>query len=170
MLSRCLFSARIALAASAFSASLKRGQHRLPYKIDDVRMTPMYDTGPHRKDTRGRVLRFTVTGIFVTGIHAASAIALMHLFTLSPPAANGSAFIIATIISYLINAKWSFSAQLHGRTFARFCVVAILGFLSATLVAWIVQILGFHHLIGIAAVVTIVPLITFILHNFWTFR
>ena len=117
-----------------------------------------------------RAVRFALTGVFVTGVHAAATIAFIQTWIPSPPLANGAAFIAATLVSYFINTRWSFSTRLRGRTFARFVAVAILGFLLAMLVALGVQELGFDYPVGIGAVAVTIPAVTFLLHNFWTYR
>lgn len=117
-----------------------------------------------------RAIRFAFTGIFVTGIHAAIAIMFIQYLIPAPPLANGVAFVGATIVSYVINTAWSFSARLHGRILFKFVTVSMVGFLLAMLVAWIVQELGFSYLLGICAVALTIPPMTFILHNFWTYR
>lgn len=115
-------------------------------------------------------MRFAFTGIFVTGVHFVVAITFIELIMPNPPLANGVAFAFAAVASYLINTIWSFSEQLHGRTLFRFIAVSILGFLLAMLVSWVVQELGFGYILGICAVVLTITPITFVLHNFWTYR
>ncbi|MGN8276539.1 GtrA family protein [Pseudomonas sp. SMV71] len=117
-----------------------------------------------------RALRFAVTGLFVTAIHVLAAVFFMHLILANPPLANGFAFLVATVVSYLINTLWSFSSRLHGRTLYRFVLVSTGGFALAMLVAWVAQSAGLNYLAGIAAVALIIPAFTFILHNFWTYR
>lgn len=117
-----------------------------------------------------RALRFAMTGLFVTAVHVLAAVLFMHVVLANPPLANGFAFLVATVVSYLINTLWSFSSRLHGRTLGRFVVVSIGGFWLAMLVAWVAQGAGLGYLTGIAAVALIIPVFTFILHNFWTYR
>ena len=117
-----------------------------------------------------RAVRFACTGIFVTGVHVVIAIVFIQFLMLAPPLANGVAFLGATLVSYVINTTWSFSSRLYGRTLSRFVVVLILGFLLAMLVAWIAQELGLNYLLGISAVALTIPPMTFLLHNFWTYR
>lgn len=111
-----------------------------------------------------------MTGLLVTGVHVVAAVLFVHLVLANPPLANGFAFVVATMVSYLINTLWSFSSRLHGRTLGRFVVVSIGGFGLAMLVAWVAQRVGLGYLAGIAAVALIIPVYTFILHNFWTYR
>jgi len=117
-----------------------------------------------------RGLRFAVTGVFVTGLHALVAILFFNFVSPQPPLANGVAFAVATVVSYLINTTWSFSAQLHGRTLLRFMTVSGVGFLLAMLVAWVAQMAGLNYLLGIGAVAVTIPVFTFVMHNFWTYR
>lgn len=117
-----------------------------------------------------RGVRFAVTGLFVTALHALIAVLFINFVAPQPPLANGVAFAVATVVSYLINTTWSFSARLHGRTLLRFMVVSVCGFFLAMLVAWTAQMAGLHYLLGIGAVALIIPAFTFVLHNFWTYR
>lgn len=117
-----------------------------------------------------RGLRFAVTGLFVTALHALVAVLFINFVAPQPPLANGVAFAVATVVSYVINTTWSFSARLHGRTLVRFVLVSFGGFLLAMFVAWVAQLAGLHYLLGIGAVALIIPAFTFVLHNFWTYR
>jgi putative flippase GtrA len=117
-----------------------------------------------------RGLRFAVTGLFVTALHVLVAVLLINFVVAYPPLANGGAFAVATVVSYVINTTWSFSARLHGRTLLRFLLVSAGGFLLAMFVAWAAQMAGLHYLLGIGAVALTVPAFTFVLHNFWTYR
>jgi putative flippase GtrA len=117
-----------------------------------------------------RGLRFAVTGLFVTALHALVAVLLINFINAQPPLANGAAFVVATVVSYVINTTWSFSARLHGKTLRRFLLVSAGGFLLAMLVAWAAQMAGLNYLLGIVAVALTIPAFTFVLHNFWTYR
>ncbi|KPU50605.1 gtrA-like family protein [Pseudomonas fluorescens] len=117
-----------------------------------------------------RGVRFAVTGLFVTALHALVAILFINFVIAKPPLANGVAFAVATVVSYVINTTWSFSARLHGSTLMRFMLVSFGGFLLAMLVAWAAQMAGLHYLLGIGAVALIIPAFTFVLHNYWTYQ
>lgn len=117
-----------------------------------------------------RGLRFAVTGLFVTALHALIAVLFIYFVAPQPPLANGVAFAVATVVSYVINTTWSFSARLHGRTLLRFSLVSVGGFFLAMFVAWVAQMAGLHYLLGIVAVALTIPAFTFVLHNFWTYR
>ncbi|WP_350598127.1 GtrA family protein [Pseudomonas sp. 65/3-MNA-CIBAN-0223] len=115
-------------------------------------------------------LRFALTGLLVTALHAVVAVLFINFVMPLPPLANGVAFAVATVVSYLINTTWSFSARLRGRTLLRFMTVSGAGFLLAMLVAWAAQVAGLDYLLGIGAVAVTLPAFTFVLHIFWTYR
>lgn len=117
-----------------------------------------------------RTLRFGLTGLFVTGLHFAIATLFVNYVQHNPSLANGVAFCIATIVSYLMHTLWSFSAKLHGKTLIRFVMVSMFGLCLSLTIPWIVQQLGFGYIVGTAAVVLILPVVNFALHNFWTYK
>jgi putative flippase GtrA len=84
--------------------------------------------------------------------------------------ANSVAFLIATVFSYFINTKWSFSCILYKRNFLRFILVSFIGFFVTIFISRTAQYYGLHYGYGIAFVVFIVPPVTFFLHNIWTYR
>lgn len=117
-----------------------------------------------------RALRFAVSGVLVTGVHIlVASIFIQHLLPV-PSVANGFAFVVATVFSYLVNTIWSFSSPLHGRTLLRFGIVSIVGLSLAMAVSGTAEYFGFHYLHGILLVAIFIPPMTFVLHNFWTYR
>jgi putative flippase GtrA len=114
--------------------------------------------------------RFLVSGLLVTGLHILVAASFIHLALLIPALANGIAFIVATVFSYLINTLWSFSQPLYGRNLIRFLTVSLLGCLLAVAVSATVDFYNMHYLMGIACVTITVPPITFFLHKVWTYQ
>ncbi|MGQ5700890.1 GtrA family protein [Sandaracinobacteroides sp. A072] len=117
-----------------------------------------------------RMLRFGLTGLFVTGVHFVVAIALVEFAGASPPLANGVAFTVATIVAFLINSLWSFRTGFDAGTLLRYVCVACLGLGVTVAVATLMERLGVHYILGIVAVTLSNPPLMFVLHNRWTFR
>lgn len=124
----------------------------------------------HRRSVTGRLLRFGMTGVLVTTVHALIAILCVETGLTGPALANGAAFTGATLLSYVINTRWSFAMPLHGRTLARFLLVSLVGFWLAVMIAGAVERAALDYLLGIAAVAAVVPVLTFCMHNFWTYK
>lgn len=117
-----------------------------------------------------RAARFGLSGLLVTILHAAIAAALIELIILRPAIANGIAFAAATLTSYILNTFWSFSHKPAPGNLLRFLAVSALGLVIAMTIAGLADLYGLPYWGGIACVVAAVPPITFLLHNFWTYR
>ena len=117
-----------------------------------------------------RVFRFGVSGVVATGVHVAIATARIAGAAASQVEANGVAFVCANVCSYLLNALWSFSAKPGRANFVRFYAVSLLGLAITLAISWCAQTLGVSYWAGLAAILSIVPPLTFVLHRFWTFR
>lgn len=126
----------------------------------------------HRRPTplARKACRFALSGLLVTGLHVIISIAFIKFVLPVPSVANGMAFIVATVFSYLINTLWSFSSPLHGKNLLRFVLVSLVGFFLAVTVAGAAQYYGMPYWYGIGLVACTVPPITFVLHTFWTYR
>ena len=139
----------------------------------DVPGEPAGHTIWHRlpaRDTLVRLFRFGVSGVIATGIHVAVATPLIYLLHASQVGANGVAFIVANIASYLLNTLWSFGAIPTRDSYVRFLIVSLLG-LGLTLgISAGAQALGLGYWAGLAAILSVVPAVTFVLHRTWTYR
>ena len=118
-----------------------------------------------------KVARFCVIGIFATLIHVlvASSLIGMELIVL-PGIANGFAAMTAASFSYVGNTKWSFKKSFTQRNATRFVVTAVAGSSMAFALSSLADILGYHYLVGIGLVVVCVPIMSFLLHYYWTYR
>jgi putative flippase GtrA len=117
-----------------------------------------------------RAWRFGLSGLMVTALHAAIAAGVIETSGLHEAYANGIAFAVATLTSYLLNTYWSFSAAPARTNLLRFILVALFGLVVTMAIAGAAAKAGFSYWIGIGCVVAAVPPMTFLLHNFWTYR
>ena len=114
-------------------------------------------------------LRFVVVGVGSTLTHVLTAVALIEWFDLGHTAANGVAFCVATMLSYVANTRWSFGAQVGFATAWRFLLVAGGSGLLTVLIAWLVERAQGPYGLGIALVVTLVPSASFAGHRLFTY-
>lgn len=124
-----------------------------------------------------RGLRFGLTGVANTGIHALVAFLCLNGFFLGVPwlftgpvAANGVAFVSATVFSYLVNTLWSFSTEINRRNFQRFLVVSVIGLFAAMMLAKLAELMGLPPMGSVVLVIGVMPFINFGLHSVWTYR
>jgi putative flippase GtrA len=124
-----------------------------------------------------RGFRFGITGLANTGIHALVAVLCLEGFFLGVPwlvagpvVANGVAFVVATVFSYVVNTVWSFSTSINRKNFQRFVVVAVIGLVAAMGLARLAELIGLPPLGGVVLVICVMPLVNFGLHSLWTYR
>jgi len=116
-----------------------------------------------------RLVRFGATGLLVTGLHVIIAFSMVQE-GIAVAAANGFAFAIATSISYIMNTLWSFSASVGWKTATRFLTVTLICSAVAVGVSGGIDALGGSPALSIGGVVLVVPPLSFLLQNFWTYR
>lgn len=122
------------------------------------------------RQTLVRLVRFGVSGVIATGIHVAVATLLIYLLHASQVVANGVAFVIANIGSYLLNTLWSFGATPGRDSYLRFLAVSLLGLMLTLAISAGAEALGASYWAGLAAILCVVPIVTFVLHRSWTYR
>lgn len=114
--------------------------------------------------------RFGLVGAGVTLIHILVATSLIEGLHSSPEVANGVAFVLANLLSYVANTRWSFQSRLGLGTWRRFVIVSFAASVLTVAIAWGVHRAGGHYMWGIALVVTVVPILNFVAHRLFTYR
>lgn len=117
-----------------------------------------------------RATRFGLSGLFATGTHVLCACLLIEVVGVRAVAANGLAFSIATLLSYLLNTFWTFRRRATGANALRFWTVALLGLGLTLLLSGAAEAARLHYFVGILLVIVLVPPLTFVLHSAWTYR
>ncbi|MBA2125886.1 sugar translocase [Hyphomicrobium methylovorum] len=117
-----------------------------------------------------RLARFAVSGSASTATHIAIAWSCIQHLGISPPLANGIAFSCATLVSCVLNTRWTFATQWSRKKVFRFLVVTFCMALVSMALAYVVELVGLSYVVGIAAIVIFVPPMTYILHASWTYR
>jgi len=112
-----------------------------------------------------RLARFIVTGGIASGVYAIAALVAVDSFAMSGIAASTVAYMIAIPISFIGQKFWTFRAKgAIARELPRFLGVQLLSLIAASLVmGGVVDVLGWDRLIGIAAVISVIPVGTYLL-------
>lgn len=79
------------------------------------------------------------------------------------------AFVIATLVSFIGNALWSFGSRLTPTKAAMFFAVNTVGLGLNMLIAWLLERAGVHYLLISLTVLLVVPLFNFAGHRLITF-
>lgn len=103
--------------------------------------------------------------------HVVVALTLIEIARVPVLTANGLAFLVAVVVSYVGNHSWTFRREgRHERHLPRFLTIALIGLaLNQGIVFGLVTIAGLSYLVGILAVIAIVPVISFVLSRSWAF-
>ena len=118
------------------------------------------------------LIRFGTTGVLATLTHVAVFVALVEWLNLRPLYAAAPAFLAAVGVSYGLNYRWTFRADgPHQVMLPRFVLVALAGLGINLLITWLVVDVGkYWYGFALMLVVTLVPLMTYLLSRFWVFR
>lgn len=119
----------------------------------------------------GQAFRFAVVGGAATVTHVGVAVTLIERVGISVLSANGLAFLVAVFVSYFGHHSWTFTRDgYHDRHLPRFIAISLAGLaLNQAIVFSVVTLAGFPYLVGVLVVVSIVPVLTFVLSRSWAF-
>lgn len=117
-----------------------------------------------------QVVRFGYTGLMTTCLHMLIVVFMMKFIFPSQALANGLAFTLATIFSYFLNTKWSFSSYIKRNNLIKYIIVSMFGLLMTIIIAWFMEQKGYHYLLGVVTIVVTIPPVSFFLHSFWTYQ
>jgi putative flippase GtrA len=117
-------------------------------------------------------IRFVVTGLLATATHASAFVMLIELASLRAVYAAVCSFLVALGVSYTLNYHWTFKAGgRHRVALPRFVLVALVGLiLNIGITYLVVDIWSLWYGYALIAVVTAIPVVTYVLSRFWAFR
>jgi putative flippase GtrA len=117
------------------------------------------------------LLRFGVSGALATATHVLVFVTLVEWLRVAPVLASVPAFCTALLVSYGLNYHWTFDARgPHGIMLPRFAVVSGSGLGLNVLITYaVVDVAGYWYGYALLLVVTVVPLLTFLLSKHWVF-
>lgn len=118
-----------------------------------------------------KFIKYSVVGCISVLIYFVSVFVLVELFDKDPIFGSTLSFIIMTCISFLLNKKYTFGSDFSYNQLLRFLVVSAIGFtLNFVIMYLVVNVLSLHYSIGELLTTLIIPIINFILNNYWTFK
>jgi len=117
-------------------------------------------------------VRFGSFGAIATLIHIFVFTMLVEKFHVSAVMASIPAFVCAMLFSYVANSRWTFRVDVdHGSHLPRYAMVSLIGLgINAMITFIVVDVLALWYGFALMVVVTVVPLITYLLNRRWTYR
>ncbi|WP_457743409.1 GtrA family protein [Sulfurimonas sp.] len=115
-----------------------------------------------------QLAKYGFFGVIATLVHLLTAWAIIYLFAASVFSANIFAFFTAFVFSYIFQTLYVFSSSFRLKKLLKFFAVQFGTFLFAYLLSDVFPITNsyLHTLL----IVAIMPLVTFLIHKFWTFK
>ena len=117
-----------------------------------------------------KLMRFGITGCFVTGVHYVVVVMMMDWVGANQMLANVIAFISANVVSFFINSRLVFQAAGTRAQFAKFFGVSLAGFVLTLIVSGIGQAQGWHRGITVIVLAGFLAMLSFVGHHVWTFK
>lgn len=114
-----------------------------------------------------RIVRFALTGGLATLTHIVVAFALLHFFSACVFYANLTGFACAFGLSYLMQSLFVFRKTLSLKNLVRFFTVQFSALLVSQLISELLQ--GANDYLRVLLVVFMIPLVTYLIHRFWTY-
>ena len=116
-----------------------------------------------------QLIRFFVVGGFAAVAYVAVMAIVVDGFGGRVLWAAFLAFVLATLVSFVGNALWSFGARMTAARAAMFFAVNTVGLLLNMAIAWLLERAGVHYLLISLTVLIVVPLFNFAGHRLMTF-
>ena len=123
-----------------------------------------------------QLMRFGVVGLFATGVHVLVFIGCIEILKIEPLWANFPAFLCAVVTGFVGHFTWTF--RMHHRAqpshwrgpLFKFTLVSVTGLGLNTLAVYlVVNLLGQPYPYAVLLMVTVVPVVVFLMQKFWTF-
>lgn len=112
---------------------------------------------------------FAFIGIVNTIVHGIVLAINVEFFGVAIVISHLISFMIANIFSYVMNSRLTFKVDLSFHRYLRFFSASLLALMVTLMIAWLMERLQFHYLVGYIAVVMVVPVITFFIIRTWAF-
>ncbi|MFJ8235747.1 GtrA family protein [Ureibacillus sp. NPDC094379] len=118
-----------------------------------------------------KFFKYGFVGCISTCIYFLSVFVMVERYHYDPVIGSVVAFVIMTIVSFFLNVRYTFASRVTNQKLLRFLLVSAVGFmLNFLLMFLIVHSLNFHYLIGEFVTILVIPIVNFLLNNYWTFQ
>jgi dolichyl-phosphate beta-glucosyltransferase len=128
---------------------------------------------PKKKYPYGTFVKYSIVGVFVTGVDFAVFSIAYYISLLTPVTSKIIAFSVAVLASYALNRLWTFRSTESkiSKQLGKFLVVSIVGLgLSVSLIYVLIVSAGWHPLVSNGITSAIVLGWNFLANKYWTFR
>lgn len=116
-------------------------------------------------------VKYGLVGIVGTASHTLTLYLGVEKFGLNPLLSSSLGFIISVVISFLMNAKWTFNSSHRSKLFfVKYLIVCLIGLgINLTILYFFTYVVFYNYLIGQLIALLVVPIINFVLNKKWAF-
>jgi putative flippase GtrA len=129
---------------------------------------------PERRIVVAQLVRFVISGAFVTGLGVAVYALVALVLRWHPQIGNFLAYVVAVATGYFMHSRWSFRDHGAERTHAtkmRFALVSVISYALNSLWVWLLFTqLQLGRTAPILPMLFVTPVVTFVLNRQWVFR
>lgn len=123
------------------------------------------------KELFHKFIKYGVVGCVSILIYYLCVFVLVELLGKNPLVGTAISFVIMSYFSFLLNRKFTFGSDFSYNKLLRFLAVSAIGFtLNFLIMYFVVNVLSLHYSIGEIVTTLVIPIINFILNNYWTFK
>jgi putative flippase GtrA len=123
------------------------------------------------KELFNKFIKYSVVGCISIIIYYLSVFVLVEILGKNPLFGTAVSFVIMSYFSFLLNRKFTFGSDFSYDKLLRFLAVSAIGFtLNFLIMFLVVNVLSLHYSIGELVTTLVIPIINFILNNYWTFK
>ncbi len=115
-----------------------------------------------------KIIRYGFLGGIATLIHFSVASLYLYFINNSIVQSNITGFLIAYIFSYLMQSKFVFEHKISIEKAIKYFIVQFTSLLLAISLSGLFD--DFNSYLRTLIIVVLLPLITFVIHKFWTFK
>ena len=114
------------------------------------------------------IFRYILVGGISTLIHFVAAFCFIYIINASVFQSNLTGFLVAYVFSYLMQSKLVFRHEISFKKAGKYFIVQFTALLIAIASSNLFD--SYNSYVQTAIIVILLPLVTFILHKFWTFE
>jgi putative flippase GtrA len=116
------------------------------------------------------ILGYGVIGLFITLLYGVVLAGFVEVLGLRPFHANAISFLGANLLSYFLQSHFVFQRAFRFRAYLRFFSSYLLSYFVTLVIAYVMEWVGVHYLLGYLLIVVLVPFLNFALLKRWVFR
>jgi len=115
--------------------------------------------------------RFALVGALATVCHLGMLTLLVEVLGQDPLPASIAGFILAVVLSYIFNCRWTFDAGgSHKKYFPKYMLTCIVGFMLNISIMYVTVVLWqWWYINGQLTALCVVPITNFLLNRYWVF-